>query len=191
MKILTAAEMQACDRATTERFGVPSFELMRNAAKAVAGFVKLRYPEARRVTVLCGRGNNGGDGMVAAKLLSEAGCEVRLLLLGEPAGLKGDAARAWSELSAAVVAPALTTYTITSAEELAAHSDLLAADLILDAVVGTGFRPPLRDLPLAVLEWLNTVKRCRRFSPSICRRAGIRIPWMLKLRDRSIPRMPW
>jgi ADP-dependent NAD(P)H-hydrate dehydratase / NAD(P)H-hydrate epimerase len=147
MKILTAAEMPACDRATTERFGVPSFELMRNAAKAVVGFVKLRYPEARRITVLCGRGNNGGDGMMAARLLVEAGCEVHLLLLGEPAGLRGDAARAWSELSAFEAAPALTTHTITSVEELAAHKDLLAADLILDAVVGTGFRPPLRDLP--------------------------------------------
>jgi ADP-dependent NAD(P)H-hydrate dehydratase / NAD(P)H-hydrate epimerase len=155
MKILTAAEMQACDRATTERFGVPSFELMRNAAKAVVGFVKLRYPEARRITVLCGRGNNGGDGMMAARLLVEAGCEVHLLLLGEPAGLRGDAARAWSELSAFEAAPALTTHTITSVEELAAHKDLLAADLILDAVVGTGFRPPLRDLPLAALEWLQ------------------------------------
>jgi NAD(P)H-hydrate epimerase len=166
MKILTAAEMQACDRATTERFGVPSFELMRNAAKAVAGFVKLRYPEARRTTVLCGRGNNGGDGMVAARLLSEAGCAVHLLLLGEPAGLKGDAARAWSELSsepsAATAAPALSTYTITSAEELAAHGDLLATDMILDAVVGTGFHPPLRDLALAVLEWL---KRCETLPP--------------------------
>src|ERR1700744_6072138 len=114
MKILTAAEMQACDRVTTECFGVPSFELMLNAAKSVASFVKLRYPEARRITVLCGRGNNGGDGMVAAKLLVEAGCEVHLLLLGEPDGLKGDAARAWSELTG-LSAAGLTTYPITSA----------------------------------------------------------------------------
>ena len=156
MKILTAAEMQACDRATSERFGVPSFELMRNAAKAVAGFVKLRYPEARRITVLCGRGNNGGDGMIAAKLLSEAGCEVHLLLLGGPDGLKGDAAKAWSESSTELSAAAgLATYTVTSPEELAAHTGLLATDLILDAVVGTGFRPPLRNLPLAALEWLQ------------------------------------
>ncbi len=92
MKILSAAEMQACDRATTERFGVPSLELMRAAAGAVAAFARERFPQARRVTVLCGRGNNGGDGMMAACLLAGAGLEVTTLLLGEPAGITGDAA---------------------------------------------------------------------------------------------------
>ncbi len=89
MKILSAAEMQACDRATTERFGVPSLELMRAAAAAVAGFARERFPQARRVTVMCGRGNNGGDGMMAACLLAGAGLDVTTLLLGEPAGITG------------------------------------------------------------------------------------------------------
>ncbi|MGB7547970.1 MAG: NAD(P)H-hydrate epimerase, partial [Terracidiphilus sp.] len=60
MQILSAAEMQACDRLTTERFGVASLDLMRAAAAAVAGFARAQFPRARRVTVLCGRGNNGG-----------------------------------------------------------------------------------------------------------------------------------
>jgi NAD(P)H-hydrate epimerase len=75
MQVLSAAEMQACDRATTERFGVPSLDLMRAAAAAVAAFAKQQFPRARRVTVLCGRGNNGGDGMMAARLLAVSGLE--------------------------------------------------------------------------------------------------------------------
>jgi len=74
MRVLSAAEMQACDRATTERFGVRSIDLMRAAAEAVTGFAREQFPRARRVTVLCGRGNNGGDGMMAARLLAGVGC---------------------------------------------------------------------------------------------------------------------
>ncbi|MGB0051054.1 MAG: NAD(P)H-hydrate epimerase, partial [Terracidiphilus sp.] len=99
MHVLSAAEMQACDRATTERFGVPSILLMRAAAAAVAAFARAQFPQTRSVTVLCGRGNNGGDGMMAARLLAEAGLDVTTLLLGPPEGLKGDAAEAWRELT--------------------------------------------------------------------------------------------
>ncbi len=100
MHVLSAAEMQACDRATTERFRIPSIDLMRNAAaSAVAAFARKQFPHAQRVTVLCGTGNNGGDGMMAARLLAEAGLDVTTLLLGAPEKLKGDAAVAWSELT--------------------------------------------------------------------------------------------
>ena len=84
--------MQACDRATTERFGIPSIHLMRTASSAVAAFAREQFPRAHRVTVLCGKGNNGGDGMMAARLLADAGLEVTTLLLGAPERLKGDAA---------------------------------------------------------------------------------------------------
>ena len=89
MQVLSAAEMQACDRATTERFGIPSIELMRAASSAVAAFAREQFPNARRVTVLCGRGNNGGDGMMAARLLADAGLAVTTLLLGEPEQIDG------------------------------------------------------------------------------------------------------
>src|SRR5579859_2632042 len=149
MKILSAAEMQACDRATTERFGIASIDLMRNASHAVADFAQRQFPDAKTVTVLCGRGNNGGDGLMAARLLAEAGLKVAVLLLGNPDGIKGDAAQAWAELAAE---SRVTARIVTKPEELTNHSDLLSADLILDAVVGTGFHPPLRDLPQAALE---------------------------------------
>jgi NAD(P)H-hydrate epimerase len=152
MHVLSAAEMQACDRATTERFGIPSLELMRAAAAAVAGFARGQFPRARRVTVLCGRGNNGGDGMMAARLLAGAGLEVTTLLLGAPDGLAGDAAQAWRELSS----PAHGLIHIVAAEEdLARCNRALEADLIVDAVVGTGFKPPLKGLALAALNWLK------------------------------------
>jgi len=99
MNVLSAAEMQACDRLTTERFGVPSIDLMRAASAAVAAFARQQFPLARRVTVVCGRGNNGGDGMMAARLLASAGLEVTTLLLGARDSLAGDAAVAWRELT--------------------------------------------------------------------------------------------
>ncbi len=67
MKIVTAAEMREIDRATSERFGVHSLTLMENAGASVADFVLSHYSSARRIVVICGRGNNGGDGFVAAR----------------------------------------------------------------------------------------------------------------------------
>ena len=69
MKIVTAAEMREIDRVTTECFGVPSLTLMENAGTAVADFVISHYPAAKRVGVICGKGNNGGDGFVTARKL--------------------------------------------------------------------------------------------------------------------------
>jgi hydroxyethylthiazole kinase-like uncharacterized protein yjeF len=149
MLVLSAAEMQECDRITSERFGVPSIELMRSASKAVAEMAADLYPNAKRATVLCGRGNNGGDGMMAARLLAQSGLEVSVLLLGAPAGLKGDAAHAWADL---IGVEGCSIRVATTAEEVANQKDLFATDFILDAVLGTGFKPPMRGLPLAALE---------------------------------------
>ncbi|HEV2486153.1 MAG TPA: NAD(P)H-hydrate dehydratase [Terracidiphilus sp.] len=155
MQVLSAAEMQACDRATTERFGVASIDLMRAAAAAVAAFAREQFPRARRVTVLCGRGNNGGDGMMAAWLLADAGLAVTTLLLGDPEGLKGDAAEAWAELTNPERGK---IHVVTAAEELAQLTGALDTDLILDAVVGTGFKTPLKGLALAALKWIKASK---------------------------------
>ena len=155
MHILSAAEMQACDRVTSERFGVASIELMRAASAAVAAFAREQFPRARRVTVLCGRGNNGGDGMMAARLLAASGLEVTTLLLGSPDELKGDAAVAWRELTSPAHG---LIHVINTAEELAKHNSALETDLLIDAVVGTGFKPPLKGLALAALEWVKGSK---------------------------------
>ena len=153
MHVLSAAEMQACDRATSERFGVPSLDLMRAASAAVAAFARQQFPRAKRVTVLCGRGNNGGDGMMTARLLAAAGLEVTTLLLGPPEGLRGDAGSAWGELLASAVPG--TVHVVETAEQLARLNPALQGDLIIDAVLGTGFKPPLKGLALEALEWLK------------------------------------
>jgi NAD(P)H-hydrate epimerase len=125
---------------------------MRAASAAVADFARQQFQRARRVTVLCGRGNNGGDGMMAARLLADGGLEVTTLVLGAPGILSGDAGVAWNELTSPMHG---AVHVVTSAQELDRHKDALDADLIVDAVLGTGFKPPLKGLALAALEWLQ------------------------------------
>src|SRR6266436_5627167 len=98
MKIVTAAEMREIDLVTSARFGVPSLTLMENAGTTVADFVASQYPSAKRVGVICGKGNNGGDGFVVARKLHQSGKEVRVLFLAEPAELRGDAAEMFTRL---------------------------------------------------------------------------------------------
>jgi len=145
MNILKAEEMAAADRRTAEEFGVPLATLMENAGGAVARFCLRRYSAAKRIVVLCGKGNNGGDGMVAARLLSQAGIGVQVLLLGPDDEVKGDAAGALKRLR--TEAPTVTVRPVVDDAGLAAESERIAgAELLIDAVVGTGFKPPLRGL---------------------------------------------
>ena len=155
MNVLSAVEMQACDHVTSERYGVASVDLMRSAAGTVAAFVRSQFPRAWRVTVLCGRGNNGGDGLLTARMLTDAGLNVTTLLLGSPVGLAGDAANAWNELVNGGGGP---YFVVEGPEDLEQHKKALDADLVIDAIVGTGFKPPLKPLALAVLEWLKGSK---------------------------------
>ncbi len=151
MEILTSAEMGAADRRTAEQFGVPLATLMENAGRAVAEFCLRQVPAAERVLVLCGKGNNGGDGFVAARVLAEAGVDVAVLLLGREDEVKGEAAGALARLRAQ--APSVAIWPVTDEAALAAASGAIAsAELLIDAVVGTGFKPPLRGLPAALRE---------------------------------------
>jgi ADP-dependent NAD(P)H-hydrate dehydratase / NAD(P)H-hydrate epimerase len=153
MKILTADEMRTTDRVTVDRYGVSSLELMENAGQAVARFAMREFPQAAYITVLCGRGNNGGDGFVAARALAAGGRKVKVLLLGYPADLKGDAKKMFDRMEIVpTLVPdeaALTTAQIT---------DLLdESELFLDAVVGTGFKPPLKGVALALRNRVNSL----------------------------------
>jgi hydroxyethylthiazole kinase-like uncharacterized protein yjeF len=146
MKILTADEMRTVDRVTTERYGVTSLDLMHEAGAAVARFVEREHPEAQHIAVLCGKGNNGGDGFVAARELDAHGRKVRVLLLGFPADIKGDAKAAFEEMTLApVIAPDEAALDSSDVQSL-----LASADVFLDAVVGTGFKPPLRGAAAAL-----------------------------------------
>lgn len=150
MKIVTAAEMRAIDRATTERFGVPSLMLMENAGAAVADYVLNHHAGARRIVAFCGKGNNGGDGFVAARRLHEKGNAVQVILLSDPGELRGDAATMFAKLPV----PAITVH---SGEELKADRVRLAldADLYLDAILGTGFKSPVSGLYAEAIAIMN------------------------------------
>jgi hydroxyethylthiazole kinase-like uncharacterized protein yjeF len=138
MKIVSAEEMRVIDRATSERFGVPSLTLMENAGTAVADYVLSHHAAAGRIVVFCGKGNNGGDGFVAARRLHERGKKVRVILLADPGDLRGDAAVMFGKLPSPAIA-------VHSGEELRSERmrPSLQADLCLDAVLGTGFKPPV------------------------------------------------
>ncbi|MGD0889042.1 MAG: NAD(P)H-hydrate dehydratase [Acidobacteriaceae bacterium] len=151
MEILTSEEMGAADRRTAEQFDVPLAELMENAGAAVARFCLRRYPASRRVVVLCGKGNNGGDGFVAARVLAAAGVGVAVLLLGREDEVKGEAAAALARLRAEAAAVAIGPL-LDEAGLAAASGAIASAELLVDAVVGTGFRPPLRGLAAALRE---------------------------------------
>jgi NAD(P)H-hydrate epimerase len=153
MQILTSAEMGATDRRTAEEFDVPLPTLMENAGTAVARFCLRRFAAAEHVVVLCGKGNNGGDGFVAARVLAEAGAMVRVVLLGRADEVKGDAAGALRQMREGASSVAL--HEVVDEAALRALGDLLRdAELIVDAVVGTGFRPPLRGLAVVAREMI-------------------------------------
>src|SRR5208282_4783926 len=157
MKIVSAAEMREIDRATSERFGVPSLSLMENAGAAVARFVLSDYPHAERVGILCGKGNNGGDGFVAARKLVEAGRAVRVLLLSDPEELRGDAAAMFQKMLGTLrplkVAPLIVREAIGLESPDAA--EIFSADVMVDAILGTGFRPPVSPLYAAAIGKMN------------------------------------
>src|SRR5713226_4662022 len=93
MKVLTAAQMREADRLTTERYGISSLQLMENAGAAIADFLREKFSglAQRKIVVLCGKGNNGGDGLVVARLLKQSGCSPEVILFSNPGSVEGDA----------------------------------------------------------------------------------------------------
>jgi ADP-dependent NAD(P)H-hydrate dehydratase / NAD(P)H-hydrate epimerase len=154
MKIVSAAEMREIDRVTSERLGVPSLTLMENAGIAVAEFVLLHYPSAKSFGVVSGKGNNGGDGFVAARKLHDAGKDVRVFLLAEPSQLRGDAAEMFKRLS-------LKAVVVRSADELKSEAAqrVFEADVLVDAILGTGFRPPVKGVYADAIAEINASGR--------------------------------
>jgi len=153
MKIVSAEEMRVIDRATSERFGVLSLTLMEAAGAAVVEHVLAQHGGAREIVVFCGKGNNGGDGFVVARRLHQAGKTVEVVLLADPAELRGDAAVMYGKLPVAAIV-------VRSSEELKSDrvQAALPADLYVDAILGTGFKPPVSGLYADAIAILNAAQ---------------------------------
>ena len=154
MKILTASQMQRIDRLTTERYGVPSLTLMENAGRSVVDFLTARLgPLAdHSIVILCGKGNNGGDGLVVARLLRAQGLSPRVILFADPQALKGDAAANYQRLLASG-APEVVS---DSASWKSVGLSLAGTTLFVDALLGTGLTKPLEGFLLEVVRDINT-----------------------------------
>jgi ADP-dependent NAD(P)H-hydrate dehydratase / NAD(P)H-hydrate epimerase len=152
MKVVTSTEMRETDRLTSQRFGVASLTLMENAGSAVAEFALRAYPSAKTLGVICGKGNNGGDGLVVARKLHEAGREVRLLLLTDPRELKGDAAENLRRLP---TSPSLPPFAMFEGWGSAGAASVFESDFLIDAILGSGFKPPVRGAYAAAIAKIN------------------------------------
>jgi NAD(P)H-hydrate epimerase len=154
MKILTAAEMREADRITSERFRVPSLQLMENAGTRVVEFLRGVSPNLAKskTVVLCGKGNNGGDGLVVARLLRKENAPATVYLFAEPDVLKGDAAANWRRWREARG----DTHIVKDIREWElARKDLSSAELVIDALLGTGLNGPVEGLLAQVIEDTN------------------------------------
>lgn len=121
-----AAATRALDAAAIERCGIEGYTLMRRAGEAAYAALLARWPDTRRLAIVCGTGNNGGDGFVIAELAARAGIAVAVELVGEAGALGGDARRAFEALVAAGIEPR------------GGRGPLAEADVVVDALLGTG-----------------------------------------------------
>ncbi len=154
MRVATADEIRELDRKATEELGIPGVVLMENAGIQVVQVMQKRYPDLKkcRVLIVCGKGNNGGDGFVVARHLYNRGIEVRITLLAEKQQLNGDAKLNF-EIAAKMNLPIVE---ITSNEQLPAFRNLLhQADVIVDAILGTGLKNAVKGLYKHVIESIN------------------------------------
>lgn len=155
MKILSAMQMAEVDRLTTERYLIPSILLMENAGRLVAEEIWKAHPHADResIAVLCGRGNNGGDGFVAARYLALRGAQPSILLFADPDKLKGDALTNWA-IVRTMGAPIHILPTADEAKALLRKTQ--PPDIIVDALFGTGLSKGIGPDFRPVVDWINS-----------------------------------
>ncbi|HJU11955.1 MAG TPA: NAD(P)H-hydrate dehydratase [Candidatus Binataceae bacterium] len=153
MILLTAEQSRELDRISQQKYGIDSYALMTNAGNAVARFIARQWPQAMAhgVMVVAGKGNNGGDGLVAARWLHQNGERVRAVLLAQRSDLRGDSARACSDFVA--VGGGITE--ITDETGLASAISRDSPGVIVDAIFGTGLNAEVRGIPRQAIEMIN------------------------------------
>ena len=154
MKIATAEQMLLCDRLTSAEYGIPGLELMENAGRGTVVAMNRHFgPLAeRKVLIFIGPGNNGGDGLVIARLLLEQGAQPQVVSLVDLEKLQGDAARNLKRVKQL----AMPLYTCLDEDELSWVERLATErDLLVDALFGTGLRSKITGVFAAVIKCIN------------------------------------
>jgi hydroxyethylthiazole kinase-like uncharacterized protein yjeF len=154
MRVLNSAQMREADRRTIEEIGIPSLVLMENAGRQVVAAIEAVHSDLadRQVAVLCGRGNNGGDGFVVARTLLQRGVDVSIFLIGLVAEVRGDS-RTNLEILGRL---GLSIVEIADSEAWELHfSEVSECTLIVDAIFGTGLNAPLSGLMETVVADVN------------------------------------
>ncbi|HHL45319.1 MAG TPA: NAD(P)H-hydrate dehydratase [Gammaproteobacteria bacterium] len=139
-----ADQVRELDRIAIEQFGIPGFELMNRAGCVAFERLRLRWPDARRIAVLCGTGNNGGDGFVLARCVREAGMDVVVYQVGDAGRLSGDALQAKQLAEQLGITP-----------EAWHRQALDAFDVLVDGLLGTGLRGEVSKQWAAAIEAIN------------------------------------
>jgi len=154
MRVLNAAQMREADRRTIEEIGIPSVVLMENAGRQVVAAIETVHSDLLegQVAVLCGRGNNGGDGFVVARTLAQRGVDVSVFVIGRVSEIRGDA-RTNLEILGRV---GLTVVEVADSQAWELHfSEISDCTLIVDAIFGTGLNAPLSGLMETVVADVN------------------------------------
>ena len=154
MRILNADQMREADRRTIQDIGIASLVLMENAGRQVVAAVESLFPDLaeRRIAIVCGKGNNGGDGFVAARTLQQRGFDVSVFVIGSVTEIKGDA-RTNLEILGRVGQPVVEVADETAWE---LHgTEITGHDLIIDALFGTGLTTPLSGFYETVVADIN------------------------------------
>ena len=158
MYLVTASEMQEMDSQTIESYGIPGRILMENAGRGASDFCCDRFPQisSMRVGIIAGRGNNGGDGFVIARCLSQKNVNVTVYLLADPSRLTGDAAANFDLLAPIGVAVNIVP-DLKSFDNL--KDSISDKELLIDALLGTGLKSDVRGFFREVIDFINSLDK--------------------------------
>jgi len=155
MRVVTAHTMQEIDKLAIEKFGIPGLTLMENAGRSCTDAIIEEYGNKGFAVIIAGKGNNGGDGYVIARLLRQKGWDTHVFILAEEGRIAGDAATNLSRLN-----PEDITFCPHAGQLPALHLDVIArADVIVDAIFGTGLRSDLTGVYREAIEIINASGR--------------------------------
>jgi len=154
MRVLSASQMREADRRTIEDIGIPSIVLMENAGRQVVAAVESLLGDTadRQVSVLAGRGNNGGDGFVVARVLAARACGVLVCLVGQRSDVRGDARLNLEVLERLGIAVAQV---VDDESWQRVAPDVMASDVVVDAIFGTGLSSPVSGVVETIADDLN------------------------------------